>query len=79
LIVYRLLNGYGIPAKICFGVSRDERLSEGHAWVVKLSEPERPFAEASDPREKFTMVYTSPRPDATISAENNLGGIADVG
>ncbi len=63
LIVYRLLNGYGIPAKICFGVSRDERLNEGHAWVVKLSEPERPFVEATDPREKFTTVYTSPLPE----------------
>jgi len=63
LIVYRLLNGYGIPAKICFGVSRDETANEGHAWVVKLSEPERPFAEQTDPREKFTMVYTSRHPD----------------
>lgn len=67
LIVYRLLNGYGIPAKICFGVSRDqlgdEPANEGHAWVVKLSEPERPFAETTDPREKFTMVYTSSLPE----------------
>lgn len=64
LIVYRLLNGYGIPAKICFGVSRDEKLDEGHAWVVKLSEPEHAFADGSDPREKFTLVYTSPQPEA---------------
>ena len=63
LIVYRLLNGYGIPAKICFGVSRDGSANEGHAWVIKLSEPNRPFAEKTDPNEKFTMVYTSPHPD----------------
>lgn len=67
LIVYRLLNGYGIPAKICFGVSRDQQggelANEGHAWVVKLSEPEQPFAETTDPREKFTMIYTSPLPE----------------
>ena len=62
LIVYRLLNGYGIPAKICFGVSRDQTTTDGHAWVEKLSEPERPFAELSNPREKFTVVFTSPCP-----------------
>lgn len=62
LIIYRLLNGYGIPAKICFGVSRDQTTTDGHAWVEKLSEPERPFAELSDPREKFTVVFTSQCP-----------------
>lgn len=62
LIVYRLLNGYGIPAKICFGVSRDQTTTDGHAWVEKLSEPERPFAELSNPREKFTVVFTSQCP-----------------
>lgn len=64
LIVYRLLNGYGIPAKICFGVNRDKTATEGHAWVVKLSDPNRPFAEKTDPNEKFTMVYTSRQPEA---------------
>lgn len=68
LIVYRLLNGYGIPAKICFGVSRDETLKEGHAWVIKLSEPQHPFAERTDPREKFTMIYTSVHPKAMAEA-----------
>jgi hypothetical protein len=63
LIAYRLLNGYGIPAKICYGVSRDESSQDGHAWVVRSSEPERAFAEKSDPREKFKLVYTSPLPD----------------
>jgi len=63
LIVYRLLNGYGIPAKICFGVSRNASANEGHAWVIKLGEPSRPFGEKTDPNENFTMVYTSPYPD----------------
>src|SRR5262249_27161661 len=35
LITYRLLNGYGVPARICFGVSRDESNETGHAWVVR--------------------------------------------
>jgi hypothetical protein len=63
LIVYRLLNGYGIPAKVCFGVSRNPESVEGHAWVIKLNEPEQPFAEATDPRERFTTVYVSPLPE----------------
>lgn len=62
LITYRLLNGYGIPAKICFGVSRDEANNEGHAWVVTLDDPPRLFAEAHDPRERFKLVYASPLP-----------------
>ncbi len=62
LIAYRLLNGYGIPAKVCFGISRDESSDEGHAWIVKLSEPERAFAEATDPRARFKVVYASPLP-----------------
>lgn len=72
LIVYRLLNGYGVPAKIYFGISREELsgepANEGHAWVIKLSEPELPFAETTDPREKFAVVYASRLPDANSSA-----------
>ncbi len=61
LIAYRLLNGYGIPARICFGVGRDDSPADGHAWIVRLSEPDRAFAEATDPRERFQLVYASPR------------------
>lgn len=63
LIAYRLLNGYGIPAKICFGVSSDATDNDGHAWVITLSDPPLPFAEASDPRARFKLVYTSPLPE----------------
>lgn len=63
LIAYRLLNGYGIPARICFGVSRDESSTDGHAWVVRQDQPERALAEAVDPRERFTLVYASPYPN----------------
>lgn len=64
LIIYRLLNGYGIPARICFGVSRDEPARDGHAWVITLDDPPQPFAEMSDPRERFELVYASPLPTA---------------
>jgi hypothetical protein len=63
LITYRLLNGYGIPAKICFGVSYDESSSDGHAWVVKLNEPENCFGDEGNPGEKFKLVYSSPLPE----------------
>lgn len=63
LIAYRLLNGYGIPAQICFGVSRDQPADDGHAWVITLSDPPQPFAEAHDPRERFKLVYASPLPE----------------
>jgi hypothetical protein len=59
LISYRLLNGYGIPAKICFGVNRNESVSDGHAWVTTGGET---FAETTDPGERFKIVYTSPNP-----------------
>jgi hypothetical protein len=62
LVAYRLLNGYGIPARVCFGIRRDDPNADGHAWLVRLSEPDRAFAEAADPRERFQIVYTSPRP-----------------
>lgn len=63
LILYRLLNAYGIPAQICFGVSRIPDSTEGHAWVVKLSEPEQAVGETANPRERFTLVYVSPVPN----------------
>jgi hypothetical protein len=62
LITYRLLNGYGIPARICFGVSRDEPSDTGHAWVVRLSDPGQAVGEKSHPRDRFKLVFTSPLP-----------------
>lgn len=64
LIVYRLLNAYGFPAKVCFGVGPNQGSPEGHAWVVKLDEPDRLLTESTDPRQRFTMVYVSPLPEA---------------
>jgi len=62
LITYRLLNGYGTPARLCLGVSRAAPGGDGHAWVVRLGDGGRAFAEAADPRERFTPVYASPLP-----------------
>jgi hypothetical protein len=62
LILYRLLNGYGIPARICFGINPAEPELEGHAWVVRLSDMRRAFAETSDPQQRFKLIYSSPLP-----------------
>src|SRR5581483_5192759 len=46
LIVYRLLNAYGIPARLCFGINRQHEQLDGHAWVEKLAEPRRALGES---------------------------------
>ena len=61
LIIWRLLNGYGIPARLCIGINRRDP-EQGHVWVTRLSDGERAFAETSDPHERFTTIYVSPLP-----------------
>lgn len=65
LITYHLLNGYGYPAQICFGIRKDSQgnddlAQDGHAWVVKLDEPHQAFAESPHPAERFKIVYSAP-------------------
>lgn len=62
LIVYRLLNGYGEAARLCIGVDEQDLTAEGHVWVIRLRDGNRVFAEAKEPRERFTVIYESPRP-----------------
>ncbi|MBI1765777.1 MAG: lasso peptide biosynthesis B2 protein [Acidobacteria bacterium] len=64
LIAYRLLNGYGIPARFCCGVNRQQQTLDGHAWVEKLSEPGCALSESRDPYRFYLPVYTSPMPAA---------------
>ncbi len=65
LIAYRLLNGYGYPARIVFGIRKDSRgnddlTRDGHAWVVRLDEPRRAFAESPCPGDRYRIIYASP-------------------
>ncbi|HEX4947062.1 MAG TPA: lasso peptide biosynthesis B2 protein [Blastocatellia bacterium] len=62
LIVYRLLNGYGEPARLLVGVDETDATADGHVWVVRLCDGDRVFAEAVEPRERFTVIYASPLP-----------------
>lgn len=62
LIVWRLLNGYGFPARLCIGISRSDP-GCGHVWVTCLHSNGQAFAEAADPHEHFTLIYASPLPE----------------
>lgn len=62
LIVYRLLNGYGMPSSFFIGVNHQDVTADGHVWVVRLSDNGLAFAEASEPGEKYTIIYRSPLP-----------------
>lgn len=60
LIVYRTLNGYGIPATFCLGLSPERPSEIGHAWVELISLSQT--AELLLPQEPFLIVYRSPHP-----------------
>ncbi|MFN0121629.1 MAG: lasso peptide biosynthesis B2 protein [Blastocatellia bacterium] len=64
LIIWRLLNGYGVPAQLCIGVHRTDA-TDGHVWVSRLADHGRAFAEASDPHQTFLRIYSSPIPVKT--------------
>ncbi len=63
LIVYRLLNGYGEPTRLCIGVPRQDSLADGHVWVQRLCDGGLGFAESFEPRDHYQIIYTSPRPE----------------
>lgn len=77
LITYRLLNGYGIPAKICFGISLNNPVAEGHAWIRVVNPMDQALAGAPEPLDRFQVVYVSADPEETNSAvpqiEHNRG------
>lgn len=62
LIIYRLLNGYGEPARLCIGAPAQNVTADGHVWVVRLCDEGRGFAESFEPRERYKIIYTSPLP-----------------
>lgn len=72
LIVYRLLNGYGEPARLLIGVDEKNLSADGHVWVARLCDGDRVFAEAKEPREQFTIIYSSPLPLRDDFQNSNL-------
>lgn len=69
LITYRLLNGYGIPASICYGIPGDGATgeAEGHAWVRTVRESDRRLVGPDNPGAGFRVVFVSPRPLRPVS------------
>lgn len=63
LILYRLLNGYGIAARICIGVDKEDANREGHVWVEKLGEKVQAIGESSEPKEQYQTIFISPLPE----------------
>lgn len=62
LILYRLLNGYGEPTRLCIGLPTQAELADGHVWVVRLCDGGQGFAESFEPRDRYRVIYTSPLP-----------------
>lgn len=61
LIVYRLLNSYGVPARLFIGVDKQNAAREGHVWV-ELAGARRAVGEPFDPRERYTPIFVSSLP-----------------
>jgi hypothetical protein len=62
LIVYRLLNGYGIAARLCIGVDREDAARDGHVWVINVKDGGRPVGESVEPRARYQTIFASPLP-----------------
>lgn len=63
LVAYRLLNGYGFPARICFGIQREDERQAGHAWVELWATPRCALGESNDPYQQYLPVYQSAPPE----------------
>lgn len=75
LITYRLLNGYGIPCRICYGVSLANTEESGHAWIRVVNPADQRLAGSPEPLDRFRVVYISPVPPTgapRTSPDNNL-------
>lgn len=72
LITYRLLNGYGIPCQICFGVSLANPAADGHAWIRTIHPEDQHLAGGAEPLDRFQIVYISPRQQAAAQRSDQL-------
>ncbi|MFZ4986284.1 MAG: lasso peptide biosynthesis B2 protein [Blastocatellia bacterium] len=62
LITYRLLNGYGIPARVCYGISNTNPDRSGHAWVRAVNPSDQVLVGSSEPLDRFRIVFISVEP-----------------
>lgn len=74
LITYRLLNGYGIPAKVCYGVSIANPDQSGHAWIRAVNPSDQELVGSREPLDHFRVVFVSavPLTGAAVDRRRNL-------
>lgn len=75
LITYRLLNAYGIPSRICYGVSTTQPDERGHAWVRTIDPANQWMVGSPEPLDQFQVVFISAVP---ASGAFNPDGTADL-
>jgi hypothetical protein len=75
LIVYRLLNGYGIAARLCIGVDREDAARDGHVWVISLEDGGRPVGESVEPDERYQTIFASPLPQISDNSESRISNL----
>ena len=56
LVLYYLFNRAGIPARICFGIRKEDSQLSGHSWI------ETPSSDRNnpDPHNEFVEIYAYP-------------------
>lgn len=76
LITYRLLNGYGIPARVCYGVSIASPDQSGHAWIRTVNPSDQVLVGSVEPLDRFRLVFVSaePRVDERVDSLNPSKG-----
>jgi hypothetical protein len=57
LVLYRFLRGAGVDVTLAFGVGEVAGATAGHCWLELNGSP---FLEGSDPRQRFTRMYSFP-------------------
>lgn len=65
ILIFHFLRRWGHSASVFFGVVKEDGALQGHAWVELDG---RPFAEAGDPRLRYTVTYVYPSGHASRTA-----------
>ncbi|MBI5376394.1 MAG: lasso peptide biosynthesis B2 protein [Candidatus Schekmanbacteria bacterium] len=60
LLLYHLLNRYGMKVKIHFAVKKDDGKLDGHSWLTKNGKRVYDYLESVD---DFSITYTYPEED----------------
>lgn len=70
ILTFHFLRRWGYDARIRFGVVKDDRGLQGHAWVELNG---RPLAERGDPRQRYAVTYEYP--NSPMAPEAHASGL----